>query len=100
MRFAVSIHTEGFNLHMIGVILMIIGALVGRRPPARRVDGVVLAEDERVAPSPGHHPGVDPALQRPPLVVVEQGGSEARERDVDHGGHPTSAARRRPGRAR
>ena len=28
MRFAVSVHTTGFNVHMIGVILMVIGGLV------------------------------------------------------------------------
>lgn len=27
MRFAVSVHTDGFNIHSAGVILMIVGAL-------------------------------------------------------------------------
>jgi Domain of unknown function (DUF6458) len=27
MRYAITIHTQGFNLHTIGVILMIVGAV-------------------------------------------------------------------------
>jgi hypothetical protein len=27
MRYAVTVHTEGFNLHTIGIILMIVGAI-------------------------------------------------------------------------
>ena len=58
-----------------------------RRPRARRGSG----SPARVA---GDHLRVDPALQRPALVVVEQVRREARERDVDHARHPTSSRRR------
>ena len=54
MRYAVTVETEGFNLHTIGVILMVAGIAVTilsmfmRRGGVRRdgADGVVVRERE------------------------------------------------------
>ena len=54
MRYAVTVETEGFNLHTIGVILMVVGAAVAilsmfvSRGGVRRgrADGAVVRERE------------------------------------------------------
>ena len=63
MRFAVSVHTNGFNVHTIGVILMVVGVVgllvsaifwnswggfgTSRRSRIVRQDGATTVVDER-----------------------------------------------------
>ncbi len=63
----------------VGRPLVRLGAL------ARRVDGLVLEQDQRVGPLARDDVGVDPTLQRPAVVVGHERGCEAGGDDLEHG---------------